>query len=217
MKSSSSSIAELLEGEQAGLYSAERELLPLCKTCSVSPVQGFPAYHLSLKLAWRFSKKACIPSYWSSRAKADQNSLLHSKGSNVMGQLQARTMQVRNAILWRSAGIALRLAEHHAKPESVTDASRSQTTPDRCGQLQGINGATAHCSYRKPSDRGISYALLMQSLAFAMAIDDRLAMLRAMERASGMSWFKLTTLLTSPAVCASAAVSLCVQAQLHGQ
>ena len=86
-----------------------------------------------------------------------------------------------------------------------------KTTPDRRGQLQGINGATAHCSYRKPSDRGISYALLMQSLAFAMAIDDRLAMLPAMERASGMSWFKLTTLLTRPAVCASAAVSLCVQ------
>ena len=57
----------------------------------------------------------------------------------------------------------------------------------------------------------------MQSLAFAMAIDDRLAMLRAMERASGMSLSKLTTLLTRPAECASAAVSLCKQAQLHEQ
>ena len=80
----------------------------------MSPVQGCSADHLSLKLGWRFSKKACIPSCLSSRAKADQNSLLHSKGSNVISQLQARHIQVRNTILWRSAGIAFKVAEHHA-------------------------------------------------------------------------------------------------------
>ena len=40
--------------------------------------------YLSLKCGRRFSKNACMPSFWSSRAKADQNSLLHC-GKAIIG------------------------------------------------------------------------------------------------------------------------------------
>jgi len=48
----------------------------------------------------------------------------------------------------------------------------------------------------------------MQSFAFATASLERLAILVAIERASGMSLSGLTTLLTRPAECASEAVNL---------
>ncbi len=48
--------------------------------------------------------------------------------------------------------------------------------------------AAAYCSYLKPSDKGTSYALLMQSFALATARAERLAILAAIERASAMSW-----------------------------